>query len=212
MGPDPDNPNAPIYRDYIDKYARMDPFPGGFNYRRFTITDNPAVTPERLREIEAQYEKGSLWYRRDILGERCAAEWLIFRDYADAPDRWAVPWSRMDRAGRAELLAKTDFLTVGVDFGGSRSLTAFAAAGISRDRRRVWLMADRHIPGGTQALSGSGRLGVRDCCTRTPGGLSGARWDAAAAREGRDVRLDDFTSDVDILDAEEYAWERFFVR
>ena len=45
QGHNPDNPNAPIYRDYIDKYAAMDDFPGGYNYEHFTIRDNPATFP-----------------------------------------------------------------------------------------------------------------------------------------------------------------------
>ena len=280
----PDNPNAPIYRNYIDRFAAMEDFPGGFNHQRFTITDNPAVTPERLREIEAQYEKGSLWYRRDILGERCAAGGLIFREYAEAPERYTIPWSSLVREERAQLLEKMRYMTVGVDFGGSRSLTAFVCAGISKDGTRVTLLADRNIPGRkgeidparvyrefigfvrkaeeefaplrvraafcdsaeqylinglrracrreglgvsvrdaakrpvrdriqcTSELLGSGRMLLLDTCTLLPAGLAGARWDERAAEKGEDRRLDDFSSDIDILDAEEYAWERYFIR
>ncbi len=280
----PGSPNAPIYRDYIDRFAAMEDFPGGFNHRRFTIRDNPAVTPERLREIEAQYEKGSLWYRRDILGERCAAEGLIFPEFAQAPERCTIPWSGLGTEERAALLADIGILTVGVDFGGSRSLTAFVCAGISRDGSRVTILADRNIPGRkgeidparvyrefiafireteerfaplrvraafcdsaeqylinglrracrreglwlavgdaakrpvrdriqcTSDLLASGRMRLLDTCSLVAAGLAEARWDPSAAVLGEDRRLDDFSSDVDILDAEEYAWERFFVR
>ena len=34
-------------------------------------------------------------------------------------------------------------------------------------------------------------------------------WDSKAAEKGEDKRLDDFTSDIDILDAFEYSFERF---
>lgn len=72
----PCNPSHSIYSDYIDKYK--DGFVGGYQYAHFTIKDNLSITPKRLEEIESQYTKGSVWYRRDILGERCIAEGLIY--------------------------------------------------------------------------------------------------------------------------------------
>lgn len=77
----PDNPNALIYKDYIDKYRDMalaGNFPGGYNYEHFTIYDNETVTKERLNEILVQYTVGTVWHRRDILGERCTAEGLVY--------------------------------------------------------------------------------------------------------------------------------------
>lgn len=72
----PCNPNHSIYTDYIEKYKES--FVGGYQYRHFTIKDNLSITPERRAEIESQYTIGSVWYRRDILGERCKAEGLCF--------------------------------------------------------------------------------------------------------------------------------------
>lgn len=72
----PCNPSHSIYTNYIDKYK--DGFLGGYQYEHFTIKDNRAITPERIAQIESQYTKGSIWYRRDILGERCIAEGLIY--------------------------------------------------------------------------------------------------------------------------------------
>ena len=46
--------------------------------------DNLSITPERLEEIESQYVKGSVWYRRDIDGERCIAEGLVYPMYEGA--------------------------------------------------------------------------------------------------------------------------------
>lgn len=73
----PCNPNHSIYTDYIDKY-QDGTFIGGYQYKHFTIADNMSITPERRAEIESEYTKGSVWYRRDILGERCKAEGLCF--------------------------------------------------------------------------------------------------------------------------------------
>lgn len=73
------NPSSPgewIYTDYIDRFTEQ--FGDKYNYQHFTIHDNASITPERIAEIESQYVKGSIWYRRDILGERCNAEGLVY--------------------------------------------------------------------------------------------------------------------------------------
>lgn len=72
----PCNPSHPIYKNYIDAY--LTGYLGGYQYQHFTIDDNLSITPERRAEIESQYEIGSVWYRRDIKGERCIAEGLIY--------------------------------------------------------------------------------------------------------------------------------------
>ena len=78
----PCNPNNRIYTDYIDSYKNG--YIGGYNYEHFTIADNLSITPERKAEIASQYVIGSVWYRRDILGERCIAEGLIYPMYEKA--------------------------------------------------------------------------------------------------------------------------------
>lgn len=78
----PCNPAHRIYIDYIDKY-KTDCI-GGYQYQHFTISDNLSISAQRFAEIESQYVKGSIWYRRDILGERCIAEGLVYPMYEDA--------------------------------------------------------------------------------------------------------------------------------
>ena len=73
----PCNPSHPIYEDYIDKYLE-EGLVGGYQYKHFTIKDNLSITPQRRKEIESTYTKGSIWWRRDIEGERCKAEGLCF--------------------------------------------------------------------------------------------------------------------------------------
>lgn len=84
----PCNPAHRIYKDYIDKYQQG--FIGGYQYQHFTIADNRSITPQRFEEIKSQYTEGSIWYRRDILGERCIAEGLIYpmweKALCDIPD------------------------------------------------------------------------------------------------------------------------------
>ena len=78
----PCNPSHSIYKQYIDLYKTQ--YVGGYQYQHFTIRDNLSITAERLREIESQYVVGSIWYRRDILGERCIAEGLVFPMWEEA--------------------------------------------------------------------------------------------------------------------------------
>ena len=78
----PCNPGHKIYSEYIDSYKNG--YVGGYQYEHFTIADNLSISPERKAEIESQYTKGSVWYRRDILGERCIAEGLIYPMYEKA--------------------------------------------------------------------------------------------------------------------------------
>lgn len=77
----PCNPSHSIYKQYIDLYKTQ--YVGGYQYEHFTIHDNLSISEERKREIESQYVPGSVWYRRDILGERCIAEGLIYPMYED---------------------------------------------------------------------------------------------------------------------------------
>ena len=115
----PCGPGAAIYADYIDKYRERG-LAGGFLYEHFTIHDNATITEERLREIESRYDPNTVWYRRDILGERAVAEGLIYQQFADEPERFCVD----DIPGQG-----IRYATIGVDFGGGTSAHAFCCMG-----------------------------------------------------------------------------------
>ena len=118
----PCNPKASIYEDYIDKYKR-DGLAGGYLYQHFTIKDNATITPERIAEIESRYDPSTVWYRRDILGERAVAEGLIYQLFADQPGRFVI--DQPPYIQRA---------TIGVDFGGGTSAHAFCCLGYCGNR------------------------------------------------------------------------------
>lgn len=50
----------------------------GYNYGHFTIADNMSLSNDKLRAVLSTYDKGSVWYERDILGLRKAVEGLIY--------------------------------------------------------------------------------------------------------------------------------------
>ena len=138
----PCNPNASIYADYIDKY-RETGLPGGYLYQHFTVHDNATVTPERLQEIEATYEKGTVWYRRDILGERAVAQGLIYQAFADDPAKFLVDPAELDY--RSERHVEIQRAVIGVDFGGGTSAHAFCCTGFTR-HGDVIVLADYRCP------------------------------------------------------------------
>lgn len=113
----PCNPKAAIYEEYIDRY-RSQGLAGGYLYEHFTIHDNATITPERIAEIESRYDPATVWYRRDILGERAVAEGLIYQQFADTPERFIL--DELPRVQRA---------IIGVDFGGGTSAHAFCCLG-----------------------------------------------------------------------------------
>lgn len=280
----PDNPNAPIYAEYIDKYAKQQAagkFLGGYNYEHFTIRDNMTIPEPRFNEIVSQYDQESVWYRRDILGERCVADGLVYQQFADHPERYVTDLAKLTAEERRRLLGSIEFVSIGVDFGGNRSLTTFVATAVLRGFAGLLVVRDYHIKGrkgdidsdvvdrefvgfvhrlkqdfpntcvkycfadseaqylinslrrasnaaglGVQfgdsakneitqriycasTLMNLGRLHILSDCGLVISGLKSAVWDKEQAEKGKDVRLDNFSSDIDILDAFEYSWERF---
>ena len=118
----PSNPKAAIYEDYIDKY-RTNGIAGGYQYQHFTIHDNATITPERLAEIESRYDPNTVWYRRDIKGERAVAEGLIYQRFADRPDDFII-----------KEYPQINHAVIGVDFGGGTSAHAFCCTGFVGNR------------------------------------------------------------------------------
>ena len=113
----PCNPKASIYEEYIDRY-RNQGLTGGYLYQHFTIKDNATITPERIAEIESRYDPQTVWYRRDILGERAVAEGLIYQQFADRPEDFIV-----------DQTPNVHHAVIGVDFGGGTSAHAFSCVG-----------------------------------------------------------------------------------
>lgn len=123
----PSNPRSTIYSDYIDKF-RESGLLGGYQYQHFTIADNATISEQRLAEIEEQYDKNTVWYRRDIKGERAVAEGLIYQVFANTPERFLLKRDTPVEIVRA---------VIGVDFGGGTSAHAFCCTGFTRGMKKV---------------------------------------------------------------------------
>lgn len=68
----PESPNHPVKREVIDPGLAN----GTLLYRHFTLDDNPTLTEERKEFYRGTFS--GVFYRRNILGEWCAAEGAIW--------------------------------------------------------------------------------------------------------------------------------------
>lgn len=122
------NPSPPkhfIYKDFIDKYREMAEngiLPGGVNYEKFTLDDNLTIPEDTKARIKAQYDPTSIWYKRDILGDRVTAEGLIYRTFADDSSSFLLQ----------EANKFYEKKVIGMDFGGNKSNHTLVCSGITQ--------------------------------------------------------------------------------
>lgn len=261
----PDSPQHWLYVKYIKRAAELD-----MNIVRFTIDDNPNLETAYVKALKKEYT--GVFYKRFILGQWVVADGACYPQFADNPEAYIIDYLPED--GR--------FVSIGIDWGGNRSLTAFVATVFHGNYDRLTIIKDYHVEGKKGEIDGNrvntefirfvkslreeypqipvryvfadsaeqylisglrkaikalnlqvgdskkvpivqriicanslmntGRLKVLRECKHVQEGLRAAVWDAKAAANGKDERLDDFTSDIDVLDATEYSFERFIQR
>ena len=76
----PKNPKHWFYDEVLDFHRQnhLDLDGYGVNYEHFTIFDNQSFSDEKIRQILSTYNRKSIWYKRDILGQRSSAEGIIY--------------------------------------------------------------------------------------------------------------------------------------
>lgn len=234
-------------------------------YRQdYLIDDNPFLPADFVTALKREYE-GTVFYDRYILGKWTAAEGIIYRLYANCPERYRA--SKDDLSG-------FDRVICGLDFGGNKSKSALVCIGVKNtsdgtmvttlmsrlesvchpaaltdwvagflyelrqkygilpdsifcdnaepvllrglihDIGRIEELSSVSIRGAkksavssriamTSALLSRDMLKISDDSKTLSEALSSAMWDSDGER-----RLDDFSTDIDTLDAFEYALER----
>lgn len=96
----------------------------GYNYGHFTLVDNMSLSDEQIRTVLVSYDKGSVWYKRDIRGERAVAEGIVFRRFAENNAPYLYDDTELfEKDGK--LIQKPSKVVIGVDFGGNGSMTTF---------------------------------------------------------------------------------------
>lgn len=135
----PCNPKHSIYSDYIDLYQEQGL--DGYLYEHFTIEDNLSIDEARREQIKAQYDPSSVWYKRDILGQRCVAEGLIYQRFADHADDYLINNPLQWCKDNGHFVRR---VMIGVDFGGTGSANKFQCTLIT-DKNTVIAADEEYI-------------------------------------------------------------------
>ena len=124
----PDNPNH-----WVKKFLDSD---ADIYHQGYVIEDG--VLPIRvIEELKKEYA-GTVFYDRFIRGRWVAAEGVIYRSFADDPERYII-----------ENPPEIKFATIGVDFGGNESATAFSCTGYTNGFREVVTLEEYYQKGMT---------------------------------------------------------------
>ena len=266
----PDTPWHWLKKKYLDRGEELDIY-----QRKFLIDDNPHLDPVYIEALKKEYT--GTFFKRFILGEWVVAEGLCYQTFADGPERYIKDDVPRDNEGK---IIDGRFISIGLDWGGNRSLTTFVATMVYGDFDKIGFIKDYHITGVKGSIDGNRvntefirfvkelqeeyNVPVRYCfadsaeqylnaglakavksaglsvsigdshkaeivqrivclntlfntdrvfilrrCNLVIDGLRSAAWDPKAAENGKDKRLDNFTADIDIVDACEYSFSRF---
>lgn len=251
------NPGSPAHwfkTGWIDKRADK-----RLLYLHFTMDDNLSLSEAVKERYRGMYT--GVFFKRYILGEWKSADGVIYRQFADDPERFILD----------EVPADIFIGTMGLDFGGNGSAHAGCLVGITRGYRSIVILDEyyrkevidpgtltddvcgfvqrsqaqvratsiwcdsaettlikgirtevfaRHIPVEVRnarkgeiidrirlcdMLMSQGRFFVMRRCRHTIAALSEAVWDSKSPTKDR--RLDDGSTNIDSLDALEYALE-----
>lgn len=251
------NPGSPAHwfkTGWIDKRADK-----RLLYLHFTMGDNLSLTEAVKERYRGMYT--GVFFKRYILGEWKSADGVIYRQFADDPERFILD----------EVPADIIIGTMGLDFGGNGSAHAGCLVGITRGYRSIVILDEyyrkevidpgtltddvcgfvqrsqaqcratsiwcdsaettlikgirtevfaRHIPVEVRnarkgeiidrirlcdMLMSQGRFFIMRRCRHTIAALSEAVWDGKSPT--KDKRLDDGSTNIDSLDALEYALE-----
>lgn len=131
----PSNPNADIYKNYIDKFMGLD----WYRYEHFNIFDNATMSQERIEEIQNKYDMNSVWYKRDILGERMVAEGLVFPYFANDCKPYLFKYQHLKEKMK-EQGKRFSHLIIGVDFGDNGSKYSWHLTGFTNDWDYMWAL------------------------------------------------------------------------
>lgn len=263
----PENQSHWLKKDFLDKVEEkgLDVY-----VQHYTIFDNPFLSKEFVDNLCKEYE-GTVFYDRLILGLWKNAEGIIYKQFADNPSQF-IKDKAVDENGN-----KINFMiiSIGIDYGASKSSTRFICNGITPYFKEVWALDEMKIEGvyspdilyekfiefynkiiqqygkvthcwgdwgglGQVLTAGLNRnlqqnnipIQINDCIKgrivdridldcqlfgqgkrfilRKCKGLIEAYTEALWSDKGEDERLDDGSTDIDSLDANEYSYFNFY--
>lgn len=124
----------------------------GYNYGHFTIVDNYSIDDEKLRAILTTYDKETVWYKRDIRGERAVAEGIIFRRFANNNEPYLYDDEEIleeyteNGITKQRLKKKAFKIVIGTDLGGNGSKTTFVATAYFNRYHDFRVLEEESIP------------------------------------------------------------------
>lgn len=126
------NPGSPhhwFYQEWIKRHRERNTL-----YLHFEMTDNPGLSARTLERYTNMY--AGIFYDRYVRGLWVAAEGVVYKDFANNTEKYLIDdplkWAE-------EQETKFSVISIGVDFGGTKSATKFQATGITKDYRVVAL-------------------------------------------------------------------------
>lgn len=122
----PDNPNHWFHQEWILKYVDK-----RLLYLHFTMDDNWSLSEKIKERYRAMYS--GAFFQRFILGLWVAAEGVIYRLFADDPEKYIID-------EKPDII----FSTIGGDFGGNKSAHAFNCTGFERGMRAITTLDEFH--------------------------------------------------------------------
>lgn len=126
----PENPQHFFYTEWIKQYKAKN-----LLYLHFTMDDNLSLSEKVKQRYKGMYT--GVFYKRFILGRWVVADGLCFEQFANEPDRWQ----------KAEAEKDINFISIGVDFGGTNSKTTFVATAIHGNFERIGVIKDYKLDG-----------------------------------------------------------------
>lgn len=126
------NPGSPhhwFYQEWINRSRERNAL-----YLHFEMTDNPGLSKRTLERYENMY--AGIFYDRYVRGLWVAAEGIVYKDFANDTEKYLIgdplEWAKQNGTSFS-------IISIGVDFGGTKSATKFQATGITKDFRVVAL-------------------------------------------------------------------------
>lgn len=123
------NPRAPthyFYQEYVRGFVKK-----RLLYLHFTMDDNLTLS----ESVKARYKRQftGVFYDRNILGRWVTAEGKIYKSFTNDHIIPVSAWCEKDRSGKYKhtLRNRIQIVTMGVDFGGSKSSHAFNLTGFT---------------------------------------------------------------------------------
>lgn len=126
------NPGSPhhwFYQEWIKRSRERNAL-----YLHFEMTDNPGLSKRTLERYENMY--AGIFYDRYVRGLWVAAEGIVYKDFANDTEKYLIgdplEWAKQNGT-------RFSIISIGVDFGGTKSATKFQATGITKNFRVVAL-------------------------------------------------------------------------